>query len=49
MTSSNSLQDYEDALKRFTQIEEDIDKVTESYQIGAMELKTVKTNTPLIV
>jgi dynein heavy chain, axonemal len=36
-----TLQNYEDALKEFTRIEEEIEKVTESYQIGAMELKTV--------
>jgi len=44
-----TLQNYEDALKEFTRIEEEIEKVTESYQIGAMELKTVKQNVTLIV
>jgi hypothetical protein len=36
-------------LKKFSSIEEEIDKVTESYQIGAMELKTVKQNVSLII
>jgi dynein heavy chain, axonemal len=44
-----ALQNYEDKLKFLTTIEEEIEKVTESYQIGAMELKTVKPNTSLIV
>jgi len=35
-----SLQMYEDILKRFMNMEEEIDKFVESYKIGAMELKT---------
>lgn len=35
-----SLQDYEDALKKFSNIEEDIEKIEISHKIGAMELKT---------
>ena len=35
-----TLQDYEDALKRFSNIEDDIEKIEFSHIIGAMELKT---------
>jgi dynein heavy chain len=35
-----TLQDYEDKLKKFTQVEEDIDKIQSAHLIGAMELKT---------
>lgn len=34
------MQDYEDKLKKFTNIEEEIDRFPESHKIGAMELKT---------
>jgi len=35
-----TLQDYEDALKKFSNIEEEIEKIEVSHKIGAMELKT---------
>lgn len=35
-----TLQDYEDILKRYTRMEEEIDKFVEFYKIGAMNLKT---------
>lgn len=35
-----TLQMYEDKLKEYTNIEEEIDRFTESHKIGAMELKT---------
>ena len=35
-----TLQDYEDALKRFSHIEDEIEKIEASHKIGAMELKT---------
>lgn len=35
-----TLQDYEDALKKFSNIEEEIEKIETSHKIGAMELKT---------
>jgi dynein heavy chain len=35
-----SLQDYEDQLKKFTGFEDEIDKISHSHIIGAIELKT---------
>ena len=35
-----SLQDYEDELKKFTYVEDEIDKIEHAHKIGAMELKT---------
>lgn len=35
-----TLQDYEDELKKFSHIEEEIDKIEHAHKIGAMELKT---------
>jgi dynein heavy chain, axonemal len=35
-----TLQDYEDTLKRFSLVEEEIDQIESSHKIGAMELKT---------
>lgn len=42
-----SLQDYEDKLKSFTKIEDEIDKIGSSNIIGAMELKTENLNQDL--
>ena len=35
-----SLQDYEDQLKKFTSVEDEIEKISNSHLIGAIELKT---------
>lgn len=35
-----TLQNYEDELKKFSQIEEEIEKIVPNYKIGAMELMT---------
>lgn len=42
-----TLQDYEDMLKKFSIVEEEIEKVVEAYKIGAMELKTANIRTGL--